>query len=173
MISKSKLAKQSKTKKKVSKIPPLVIGWNEWCALPQLSIPAIKVKVDTGAKTSAIHAFDIKSYFRAGEKYVKFKVHPMQANEDIVQLCHAKVIDERYVMSSNGHKEKRYVIETKMRIGDQQWDIELTLSNRDPLQFRMLLGREAMRQPIMINPRRQCRLKQYSKKQILELYKNE
>ncbi len=132
----------------------MLIGWQEWCGFPKLKIPAIKAKIDTGAKTSALHAFAIKPYYRNGVLHVKFSVYPFQGRKDKVIVCRAKVVDQRNVMSSNGHREKRYVISTPLTLGEERWDIELTLSNRDPLQFRMLLGREALRHGrLVIDPR--------------------
>lgn len=137
---------------KIGQKQPLIIGWREWCALPKLHIPLIKAKIDTGAKTSAIHAFDIRPLRRLGREWVKFSLRPIQGNAKIMVDCMAEVIDERSVMSSNGHKEHRFVIKTPLQIGDRQWDIELTLSNRDPLRFRVLLGRSALEGRVIINP---------------------
>jgi len=122
----------------------LIIGWNEWCQIPKLGLHAIKAKIDTGALTSAIHAFDIKKYSRQGRDFVSFKVHPLQKNNELHVQCRAPIVDIREVMSSNGHKESRYVIETELYMGDKNWTIEMTLSNRDPLRYRMLLGRNAL-----------------------------
>lgn len=144
----------------------LFIGWNEWCALPELGINKIKAKIDTGAKTSAIHAFDIETYHNKNKKFVKFNVHPFQRREDTAIYCQAEVIDERHIMSSNGHIENRYVITTSILLGHQQWNIELTLSDRDPLRFRMLLGREALKGRVVIDPNRKL-LQKSPKKSFL------
>ncbi len=130
----------------------LVLGRSEWCELHDLKIPAIRAKIDTGAKTSAIHAENIKPLKRNGQEYVAFDVYPLQANDKIVISCCKPIIDERYIMSSNGHKERRWVIETRLSLGGEQWPIELTLSNRDPLKFRLLLGREALSQRALVDP---------------------
>jgi ribosomal protein S6--L-glutamate ligase len=130
----------------------MTVGWQEWCALPDLRIPAIKAKVDTGAKTSSLHAFDIEPYRKNRKKYVKFTLHPIQNNDKIQVVSRALVIDERDVISSNGHKERRYVIETALELGDYTWDIEITLSNRDLMKFRMLLGREALAGQVVVDP---------------------
>ncbi|QBG48395.1 ATP-dependent zinc protease [Verrucomicrobia bacterium S94] len=131
---------------------PLKLGWREWCALPDLGIPAIKTKVDTGAKTSCLHTFSIIPFRENGIDYVRFKVHPLQKNETVVLECTAPVKDERVVSDSGGHKEMRYIIETRMRIGDKERLIEMSLTNRDSMRFRMLLGRRAMEENTIVDP---------------------
>lgn len=131
---------------------PLKLGWREWCALPDLGIPAIKAKVDTGAKTSALHTFKIEPFTENGVVYVRFWVHPLQRNDQLVSECVAPVKDERMVSDSGGHKEMRYIIETQIRIGDKGWPIEMSLTNRDTMRFRMLLGRKAMQENIAVYP---------------------
>ena len=131
---------------------PLQLGWREWCALPDLGIPAIKAKVDTGAKTSALHTFQIDPFEEDGRLFVRFLVHPIQKNEQLVRECVAPVKDERIVSDSGGHKEMRYIIETTVRIGDKGWPIEMSLTNRDTMRFRMLLGRRAMRNGVAVDP---------------------
>lgn len=148
----------------------LLIGRHEWCQLPTLNIPAIKAKIDTGAKTSAIHASNIKHFTKRGNHYVDFCIHPLQGTERVTINCKAPIIDERYIMSSNGHKEHRYVIATSLRLGDNLWPIELTLSNRDPLRYRMLLGREALDNRVLIDPSTSCHQGKLEKKDILALY---
>lgn len=133
-------------------IPKILVGRSEWCGLPDLNIPLIKAKIDTGAKTSAIHAFDIKSKIINDQHYVNFKVHPLQNNSQITVKCQALIIDERHIMSSNGHKEHRYIIMTPVKIGEKVFNVELSLSNRDPLTFRMLLGREALNKRMIVDP---------------------
>ncbi len=149
---------------------PLLVGWREWCTLPELGIPAIKIKIDTGARTSALHAFNINSFYRRGKKFVSFSVHPLQANNQILIKCESLVIEERSIMSSNGHREHRYVILTPISLGDQMWNIELSLSNRDPLKFRMLLGREAMKSCTTIDPNRSFFLGKIKKRQLEKIY---
>lgn len=134
------------------KTDKIAIGWQEWVSLPELNIPAIKAKIDTGAKTSSLHAFDIEPYQHNGQLYVNFLVHPLQADTSIRIACRAPVIDMRGVMSSNAQIENRYVIKSWLCLGSAKWEIELTLSNRDPLRFRMLLGREALRSKVLIDP---------------------
>ncbi len=130
----------------------LPIGWKEWVALPDLGLPAIKAKVDTGAKTSALHTATITEFTRDKHKWVEFEVHPLQRDNHCTVLCQARVIDERIVMNSGGHREMRYVIKTGMLLGSFRWDIELTLTQRHDMTFRMLLGREALCNRASIDP---------------------
>jgi ribosomal protein S6--L-glutamate ligase len=147
-----------------------VVGWQEWCALPDLAIPAIKAKVDSGAKTSALHAYQIEPYQRRGHAYVRFHVHPLQHNNDIVVACHASVLDQRTVTSSNGQKERRYVIASRCIVGHLDFTIDITLTSRDMMTFRMLLGRDALRQLAVIDPAHTCCLGKISKKKALQIY---
>ena len=130
----------------------LVLGSEEWCALPSLGIPAIKARVDSGAKTSSIHAFNISSFKRGGDLWVSFEVHPLQQDRRVVIRCEAPVVDRRGVKSSSGVSEKRYVIKAPFSIGEHTWEIEITLANRDSMGFRMLLGREAMADRVLVDP---------------------
>lgn len=122
----------------------IAIGWREWLALPELNIPFIKAKVDTGARTSALHAFFVEPFRQDGCEMVRFGVHPLQGREDLEIICTFPVKDYRRVSDSGGHYEMRYVIETNVKIGDLCWPVEITLTNRDSMKFRMLLGRTAM-----------------------------
>jgi hypothetical protein len=129
-----------------------ILGWREWVALPELGIEQIKAKVDTGARTSALHAFDV-TLNEAGDT-VLFKVHPLQRNTDLVVEASAPLLDQREVRDSGGHSELRYVIETVIVLGGAQLRAEMTLTDRDSMGFRMLLGRTALRKRYLVNPDR-------------------
>jgi ribosomal protein S6--L-glutamate ligase len=131
---------------------PLILGWEEWVALPELGLPAIKAKVDTGARTSALHAVFVEPFGPARSLKVRFGVHPIPRRADVEIVCAARVIDRRQVTSSNGEREIRYVISTPIKIGDRQWLIEVTLTNRDAMSYRMLLGRQAIGAGILVDP---------------------
>lgn len=125
-------------------INKITIGWREWLALPKLNIPAIKAKIDTGARTSALHAFFVEPFNKDDQQMVRFGVHPLQKRLDVEVICEAPVKDFREISDSGGHREMRYVIETEILLGDLTKRIEMTLTNRDNMKFRMLLGRTAM-----------------------------
>ena len=129
-----------------------ILGWREWVSLPDLQIDQIKAKVDTGARTSALHAFDVKLN-DAGDT-VLFKVHPLQRNNDLVVESSARLLDQRKVRDSGGHTEMRYVIETTVVIGGCTLTSEMTLTDRDTMGFRMLLGRTALRGRYLVDPGR-------------------
>ena len=131
---------------------PLILGWEEWVALPGLGLAAIKAKVDTGARTSALHAVFVEPFGSAKAPMVRFAVHPIPRREDVEVLCTARVVDRRAVTSSNGEREERYVIETPIRIGLREWPIEVTLTNRDTMTYRMLLGRQAISDGVLVDP---------------------
>lgn len=127
------------------------LGWREWVQLPDLVDVPVKAKVDTGAKTSSLHAFFIEPYTRDGKPWVKFLLHPNQNDNDIEVECHAAVSDRREVSDSGGHKEKRYVIESSIVIGKDVLIAELTLTDRDSMSFRMLLGRNLLRGSFLVD----------------------
>jgi len=131
---------------------PFILGWEEWIALPELGLPAIKVKVDTGARTSALHAVFVEPFGSKRKPKVRFGVHPVPRRADIEIVCEARVVDQREVRSSNGERERRYVISTPLRIADREWPIEVTLTNRDTMVYRMLLGRQAIIEGVLVDP---------------------
>ncbi len=122
-----------------------IIGRREWVSLPDLGLLAIKGKIDTGAKTSSLHAYDIELEVKGKKTYVLFKVHPIQQNEDVVISCRAPLVDKRLVTDSGGHKEERFVIRTYMILAGLKKRIELTLTNRESMKYRMLIGRSALK----------------------------
>jgi hypothetical protein len=130
----------------------IMIGWREWLTLPDLGIQAIKAKVDTGARTSALHTFGLEPFEKNGILKVKFGVHPLQRRKDIEVYCVANVVDRRRVTSSVGQSEMRYVIRTIVALGKFSWPIELTLTNRKSMRFRMLLGRAAISGLLLVDP---------------------
>ncbi|MGB5898749.1 MAG: RimK/LysX family protein [Geitlerinemataceae cyanobacterium] len=129
-----------------------VIGWREWVALPDLGITATKAKIDTGARSSALHAFDIETFSQQGKDKIRFKVHPQQRDTAQTTIASADILDRREVRNSGGHAELRYTILTSVEIGGLRWLIELTLTNRDTMGFRMLLGRQAIRSRFLVDP---------------------
>lgn len=132
----------------------LTIGWREWVSFPELGLNAVKAKVDSGARTSALHAFSIERFHANKQEWVRFKTHPFQYKHTPQISCEAILKDIRSVTSSSGQAEVRHVIETPIRIGDHIWSIELTLTNRSNMRFRMLLGRHAMKHRAVLNPGR-------------------
>jgi hypothetical protein len=131
-----------------------VLGWREWVSLPDLGIDRIKAKVDTGARTSTLHAFSLNPFTENGQKRIRFDIHPLQHNTKKVLTCEADVVDLRWVTDSGGHSEERYVIRTPIVIDRQSWSIEITLTERDTMLFRMLLARNAIRGRFMVDPAR-------------------
>ena len=137
----------------MNKLPDRVaVGWREWLSLPELGLTHIKAKIDTGARTSALHAFHLEPFQRKSTKMLRFGIHPLQRNTSVEIFCEAEIIDYRFVTDSGGHKEKRFVICTELALGEHRWPIELTLTNRDTMRFRMLLGRTAMQDRLLVLP---------------------
>lgn len=134
--------------------PQWVIGWREWLALPDLGIHAIKAKIDTGARSSALHAYGVERFRSGGRSMVRFDVHPIQRDNRRVVRVEAEMFEERKVRDSGGHSELRPVIRTTARLRDRTWVIEVTLTDRDEMGFRMLLGRRALVSRFLIDPAR-------------------
>lgn len=148
----------------------MIVGNAEWCALPDLKIPAIRARIDSGAKTSSIHAVNIREFYKGRQQWVRFEIHPLRIHTDIFVECEAPVFDFRLVKSSTGEAQPRYVIQTRIDMGGEKWTIQVTLANRRSMGFQMLLGREAMTHRILINPSEDFRLTRYTKKQIRTFY---
>lgn len=150
----------------------IILGSEEWCTFPELGIPTIKARVDSGAKTSALHAINIAPFIKDEQNWVKFDINPIQNNVKTIIHCEAPLVDKRIVKSSSGFREQRYVIQTTLDIGDTNWLIEMTLTNRDSMGFRMLLGREAMSGRVLVDPEQKYLLGQPTIDSLKEVYKN-
>ena len=147
-----------------------MIGWQEWCGLPELGIGAIKAKVDTGATTSSLHAFQIEPYTHEHCHYVRFQIHPLQNRQDIVLSCSAPVLGKRRVTDSGGHTEERYAIRTCVQFPEGSYDIDITLADRETMKYRMLLGRNALADRFIIDPAASYLLGKMKKKTLRNLY---
>lgn len=134
---------------------PWIVGWREYLDLPDLGLTRIKAKVDTGARTSTLHALDIEHYEEDGRERVRFLVHPQHRSDDVEVVCSADVVDRRGVRSSIGHRQHRVVIATTLALSPELvWPIEVTLTSRSDMRFRMLLGRTALRGHMLVDPGR-------------------
>jgi len=129
----------------------ITVGWREVLSLPELRLDGIKAKIDTGARTSCLHAFKLETFTKSDSLWVRFWIHPQQ-HTDEVAVCEAPVVDQRVVRDSGGHEEQRFVIRTQVTVGTESWPIEVTLTNRENMLFRMLLGRTAMHDRIVVDP---------------------
>ncbi len=150
----------------------IILGCEEWCSFPELGIPTIKARVDSGAKTSALHAVNIAPFIKDERNWVRFDINPIQNNVKTIIHCEAPLVDKRVVKSSSGYREHRYVIQTSLDIGNSKWLIEMTLTNRDSMGFRMLLGREAMSGRVLVDPEQKYLLGQPTADSLKEVYKN-
>lgn len=134
----------------------VTVGWQEWLAFPEIGLPAVRAKIDTGARTSALHAHDIEHVTRDGETFARFLVNPLFRGRALAVPCEAPIVDEREVTSSSGHTETRIVIEAMLRLGIRveapECPVEVTLTDRRGMRFPMLLGREAMAGRVVVNP---------------------
>lgn len=135
---------------------PFTLGWEEWVAIPKLGLPAIKAKVDTGARTSSLHAVTVEQFGPLDSPQVRFVLHPIPNKPEVEVVCAAPAIDRREVTSSNGDRELRWVIETELAVGGKSWPVELTLTNRDTMAYRMLLGRQAIQPGMLVDPAVSC-----------------
>ncbi len=129
-----------------------ILGWREWVCFPELDVPPIECKVDTGAKTSALHAFYVETFEEGGVEKVRFGLHPNQKDTETECHCVAEVKERRVVTDSGGHQEERVLIDTAIVLGNETWPIEITLTNRDSMRFRMLLGRTAIADNYIVDP---------------------
>jgi hypothetical protein len=152
-------------------------GWREWVSLPSIGVGSIKAKLDTGARTSALHAFKIETYWSHGELWARFFVHPYQENDAREIACTARVEDIRTVSNPGGRRQRRLVIRTDVRLGDEIWPIDLSLTDRDEMGFRLLIGRTAMHGNLTVDPdhsyllgkRKRKKTKKKKKKKKLKL----
>jgi len=151
--------------------PKIIVGSEEWCAFPSLTIPAVKARVDSGAKTSSLHAINIQYFSRNGSQWTSFDVHPLQENRKVTVHCEAQIIDHRVIKSSSGDKEKRPVIRVPLALGEKSWVVEVTLTDRDSMGYRMLLGREAMNGRILVDPEGNCLQGDRLQNDLATLYK--
>ena len=131
-----------------------IAGWREWVGLPGCDVAWVKAKLDTGARSSAIHAFDVEELERDGEPWVRFSIHPWQRSSEDAATVECRVHDRRTVRSSSGHEAERYVVQLEVRLMGRAVTAEVTLTSRDEMGFRMLIGREALRQGFLVDPSR-------------------
>lgn len=147
-----------------------IIGCEEWVKFDDLDIPIIKARVDSGAKTSSLHAYNIQPYKEDGKEFVRFSVHPIQSNKKVIIKCNAPLLERRVVKSSNGGSEKRFVILTQVSIAGESWEAEVNLTNRDSMGYRMLLGRESMRGKLIVDPEKHFILGDHSAEDVRKFY---
>lgn len=148
-----------------------IIGNQEWCTFPELKIPAIRARIDSGAKTSSIQATEIKLIKKNDDSWVRFVVNPLQRNEEIKLVCRAKLVGKRSIKGSFGIAEERLIIKSPITIGEDTFDIELSLANRNTMEFRMLLGRDSISGRYIINPATKHVQQEYTRKELNAMYK--
>lgn len=141
-------------KKKTGQADAVTVGWREWTILPELGVRAIKAKMDTGARTSSLHASFIEPYRENGKEMVRFGLHPVQRRDSPELICHAEIQDRRWTMDTGGGRELRYVIRTALSLGDRTWPVDVNLTDRENLRFRFLVGRTAMEGRLVVDPGR-------------------
>ena len=129
-----------------------IIGWREFVTFPQLKIDRVKAKIDTGARSSALHAFNIQELAQNGKQIIRFQIHPQQRDSQTTITTEAELLEYRKIRNSGGVAQLRPVIETNIKVGKHMWLIELSLTNRDIMGFRMLLGRQAVRNKFLVDP---------------------
>jgi hypothetical protein len=150
------------------------IGWAEWLSLPQLQLPLIRAKVDTGACTSALHADIVETFDKNGQLWVRFQLHPLTSEKNLVRVCEAPIVDERLVRDSGGKSDRRYVIETLATINGKTRSIEITLTNRRIMRYRMLFGRQAIAKfDLLVNPAHTFLLAKNTRKRALAAYESD
>ncbi len=147
------------------------IGWREWVGLPQLGIPLLKAKIDTGARTSALHTYALETFDKGGALWVRFQLHPVQMREDISITAESPVLDRRWVTDSGGHQEYRYVVQSELQITGQLFPIEITLTTRDTMRFRMLIGRTALNGRFIVDPEISYAGGEHSKSEMIRHYR--
>ena len=125
------------------------VGWREWASLPSIEIPAIKVKIDTGARTSSLHVHGLRTFLKNGERFAKFTVYPLQKRDTVTKRCVAKIVDKRLISDSGGHAQMRYVVLLTVKLGNAEWETEVSLTSRSKMRFRMLLGRMALKECVV------------------------
>lgn len=148
----------------------IVIGWREWCSFPELNLGAIKAKIDTGAATSSLHAYNINPICIDGKYFIDFHIHPVQNRRDIVRVCRAPMVDRRVISDSGGHRELRFVVSSVLVIGSVTKTIEITLTNRSTMAYRMLVGRSALKDCFVVDSGRSFLLGKISKSLALKHY---
>ena len=148
-----------------------ILGWREWVGLPKLGIPLLKAKIDTGARSCALHTFALETFDRGGTQWLRFDLHPIQMRQDIVVRAEAPIIDQRLVTDSGGHQEYRYFIQTDLTIAGKNFSTEISLTTRDTMRFRMLIGRNVLNGRFTVDPEQSYVTGEHSKSRVVKLYR--